>query len=262
MNPSILLEAVRDVARLMGEHAMQFFRTGLAIQSKADGSEVTIADRETESLAREWIARRFPDDAILGEEFGDRAGSGARRWLIDPIDGTRSFVRGVPLWGAMIAVEEDGEVLAGAISCPATGDLVAAARGEGCWHNDVRTRVSRVSDLSGALILATDATFQTHPERVARWDETAAAVAGARTWGDCYGYVLLATGRAEMMVDDRLSPWDVMPLVPIIGEAGGVLTDWRGHPGPGSDAVATNFSLARILRARLGVPVNSGEPGA
>ncbi len=254
MSPSLLLEAVRDAARVAGSIALGHFRGPLAVERKPDGSEVTIADRDAERATRDWILRRFPGDAVLGEELGSRGEPGGRRWLIDPIDGTRTFVRGVPLWGSMVAVEEGGVVLAGAIFCPATGDMVAAALGEGCWHNDSPSRVSPVTDLTDATILATDHRFRHHPWREDRWRRLASEVTTARTWGDCYGYVLLATGRAEVMVDDQLSPWDVAAVIPIVHEAGGVLTDWRGQPGMGTDAVATNAALADIVRARLGVP--------
>lgn len=250
----VLLDAVTEIARAAGEVAMRYFKLGVTIEQKADGSEVTLADREAEQRARDLIRRAFPGDDILGEEYGGSSTGGRRRWLIDPIDGTRSFVRGVPLWGTMIAVEEAGDVKAGAIYCPASGDLVAAAIGEGCWHNGTRTRVSLVDDLAKATIVVTDARFRSHPERAARWEALGRRVATARTWGDCYGYVLVATGRAELMADDRMSPWDVAPLVPIIQEAGGVFTDWRGRPGPGPDAVATNERLSDAFRRALEVP--------
>lgn len=258
MSQSTLLEAVRDAARVAGSVALSHFRASLSVERKADGSEVTIADRESERAVRDWIARRFPDDAILGEELGSQGEPGHRRWLVDPIDGTRTYVRGVPMWGSMVAVEEGGTVLAGAICCPATDDEVAAALGEGCWHNGARTRVSHVADLADATILATDERFRHHAWREGPWRRLAGDVATARTWGDCYGYVLLATGRAEVMADDRLSPWDVAAVVPIMHEAGGVLTDWRGQPGMGTDAVATNAALADIVRARLGIPERNG----
>jgi histidinol phosphatase-like enzyme (inositol monophosphatase family) len=248
-----LLHAVHDVARLMGDAALRHFRSGLPVESKADGTEVTIADREAEQLARDWIMRRFPGDAILGEELGETAGTSGRRWLLDPIDGTRSFVRGVPLWGSMVAVTGPEGILAGAISCAATGDLVAAAPGAGCWHNDARALVSTVSSLREATILVTDPRFQGNPDRLLRWQALEQDVAISRSWGDCYGYVLLATGRAELMADNRLSPWDVTALVPIVEEAGGVLTDWNGTTGAGPDAVATNAALATLLRDRLGI---------
>ena len=254
MNESDLLYAVEEVARLCGDAALRHFRTGLDVDIKSDGSEVTRADREAEAVTREWIARRFPDDAILGEELGLDQKSGARRWIIDPIDGTRSFVRGVPLWGSLVAVEEHGFVVAGAINCAASGDFLVAARGQGCWHNGSRTSVSSVSSFATATILTTDSRFRAHPGRVQRWIALGAQVATSRAWGDCYGYVLVATGRAELMVDDRMSPWDVAALIPVIEEAGGVFTDWEGRQGIGPDAVASNATLARSFRDALGVP--------
>lgn len=254
MTQSTILEAVHEAARICGESALAHFRTAVAVEWKPDGSEVTRADREAETAARDWIERRFPGDAIVGEEFGSSGGEGRRRWFIDPIDGTRSFVRGVPLWGSMVAVEEGGVVLAGAINCAATGDFVVAARGEGCWHNGVRASVSTVASLGLATVLGTDQRFRSNPARLPRWIDLCRQVAIARSWGDCYGYVLVATGRAELMVDDRLSPWDVAALVPIIEEAGGVLTDWNGQPGMGDNAVASNAALADQLRHLLGVP--------
>jgi len=249
-----LFEAVQDVARICGDIALRHFRTDLRVELKADGSEVTRADREAESAAREWIRERFPGDAIVGEELGADGDPDQRRWLIDPIDGTRSYVRGVPLWGSLVAVEQDGTVLAGAINCPATGDFVAAARGEGCWHNGARAAVSTIGVLSKATILATDPRFRRTPSRASRWAALSEQVAIARSWGDCYGYVLVATGRAELMVDDRMGLWDVAALGPIIDEAGGTFTDWQGRRGIGPDAVATNAVLADELRALLGVP--------
>ncbi len=253
MKQTDLLEAVREVALLMGKRALGYFRTAIRSDSKPDGTEVTAADLECESLARSWIMQRFPGDAILGEEHGVLPGRGPRRWLIDPIDGTRSFVRGVPLWGSMIAVEEGGTVLAGAIYCPATSDLVAAARGEGCWHGDHRTQVSSVTDLSRAVILTTDDRFPTNPHRATSWAALAGRVSVSRTWGDCFGYVMVATGRAEVMADDSLHPWDSHALDPIITEAGGILTDWQNRRAPGSDALATNKALESSVRACLGV---------
>lgn len=257
MTPSSLLDAVEQVARICGDVAYRYFRTSLPVELKADGSEVTRADREAEGAARDWIRRHFPDDAIVGEELGTEGVPGQRRWLIDPIDGTRTYVRGVPLWGTLVAVEHDGTMLAGAINCPATGDLLVAALGEGCWHNGSRASVSTVDELSRATILATDQRFASKPSRATRWAALSDRVAVTRSWGDCYGYVLVATGRAELMVDNRMHPWDVAALIPVIEEAGGTLTDWRGRRGIGPDSVATNAALAAEFRTLLGVP----EPG-
>ncbi|MBK8648107.1 MAG: histidinol-phosphatase [Gemmatimonadetes bacterium] len=253
--PTVLLEAVTDVARIAGAVALRYFKSSLAVDTKGDGSPVTIADRSAEEAAREWIAARFPGDAVLGEEFGFSGDTRKRRWFIDPIDGTKTFVRGVPLWGTMIAVAQDDLVIAGAIYCPAVEEMVAAAVGCGCWYNGARCEVSKVSTLEEATILVTDARFPYNPHRAERWKALGAQVAVARTWGDCYGYVQVATGRAELMVDDRLSPWDAASLIPIIREAGGVYTDWRGgHEVDGGDGVASNAVLSRPLRDALGVP--------
>ena len=254
MTKSGTLSAVEEVARLCGDAALRHFRKRLDVEFKADGSEVTRADREAEGVARDWIARHFPDDAILGEELGSVQKPGRRRWIIDPIDGTRSFVRGVPLWGSLVAVEENDVVTAGAINCPATGDFLVAARGQGCWHNGSRASVSTTSNLTDATILTTDPRFRAHPARLQKWIELGSQVATSRAWGDCYGYVLVATGRADLMVDDRMSPWDVAALIPVIEEAGGVFTDWAGRPGIGRDAIASNATLARSFRDTLGVP--------
>lgn len=250
-----LLEAVTDVARVAGDVALRYFKSGLAIDIKADGSPVTIADRTAEEVARGWIAARFPKDAVLGEELGAAGDDRQRRWFIDPIDGTKTFVRGVPLWGTMIAVAQGDEVLAGAIYCPAVDELVAAAVEEGCWFNGSRCQVSSVASLETSTILVTDARFPYNPERADRWAALGEHVAVSRTWGDCYGYVQVATGRAELMVDDRLSPWDAAALIPIIREAGGVYTDWRGGDKvDGGDGVASNAVLATPFRQALGIP--------
>jgi histidinol phosphatase-like enzyme (inositol monophosphatase family) len=253
-----LMQAAADVARLAGDHALGYFRGDVRVEFKADGSPVTAADRGAEERARAWIEERFPGDGILGEELGTVSAGAPRRWIVDPIDGTKTFVRGVPLWGTLVAVAEaeSGRVLAGAIYCPAVGELVAAAPQCGAWWNGVRCRVSAVASLRGATVLTTDDRFPSDAGRRAAFARLASEAAVSRTWGDCYGYLLVATGRAEAMVDDRVSPWDAAALVPAIAEAGGVFTDWRGAPTAfGGDAVATNAALAVDVRRALGVPV-------
>ncbi len=225
------------------------------MEHKSDGSEVTIADRAAEHAVRDWIEVRFPTDSIVGEELPPTERSPTRCWYVDPIDGTKSFVRGVPLWGSMVALKVSGEIVAGGIRCPATDDTVVAVRGSGCWHNGARARVSTTASLADAAIVATDARFPSHVGGAERWSALAGRVAIARSWGDCYGYVLVATGRAELMADDRLHPWDVAPLLPIIAEAGGVLSDWSGRTDfMGPDGIASNAVLAGALRSALGVP--------
>lgn len=244
-----LLEAVEKVARIAGDVALRHYRTALAVTTKADGSPVTIADREAEQAARTWLAERFPTDAILGEEFGETPGTSERRWLLDPIDGTITFVRGVPLWGTLVAVAEGECVLAGAAYFPAVGEMLAAAPRQGCWWNGQRARVSDTSTLAGATVLITDERGFSAPELRDGWRTLTGEAAVARTWGDCYGYLLVATGRAEAMVDPRLGPWDSACFQPIIEEAGGVFTDIAGlRTAFGGNAIATNASLARAVR--------------
>ena len=257
-----LLQAVSDVARLTGKVALAHYRTRLDIETKRDGSPVTIADRTAEETARAWIAARFPHDAILGEEFGSEGDQGSeRRWLIDPIDGTKTFVRGVPLWGTLIGVVSGETVLAGAVFCPAVDEMVVAALGEGCWWNDSRCRVSDETELARSTLLSTDVRFVGHLERATGWSALASEAAVARTWGDCYGYVLVATGRAELMVDNLMSPWDSAALIPVVQEAGGEFSDWDGRVTPfGKGAMATNRAMAALLRARLGVPWPPNRP--
>ncbi|MDB4884776.1 MAG: hisN [Gemmatimonadetes bacterium] len=247
-----VLAAAIDLARLTGDIALAHYRSNLVVETKADGSPVTAADRAAETAAREWVRRLFPADGILGEEFGEERPGSARRWVIDPIDGTKSFVRGVPLWGSLVALCEGEEVLAGAAYFPAVAELVAASPGGGCWWNGSRCHVSPVHRVDDALVLTTDERFLDIPGRRVGWDQVSRAARVSRTWGDCYGYLLVATGRAEGMFDPILSPWDSAALQPIIAESGGVFTDWDGRSTAfGGSAVATNAALAVPLRSLL-----------
>lgn len=247
-----LLQAVDELARLAGAEALRHFRSTLEIETKADGSPVTRADRDAERMARAWIERRFPADGIVGEEAGATRPDARRRWFVDPVDGTKSFVRGVPLWGTMIGVIEGDEVLAGAIAFPAIGESIAAARGAGCFSGGHRCRVSEVAALENATVLATDERFYCDARKKAAWDVLAARAALSRSWGDCYGYLMVATGRAELMTDGILHSWDCVPLLPILEEAGGVITDWTGaRTAFGVGAIATNAAIAAEARALL-----------
>ncbi len=241
-----------ELARLTGDIAFRHYRSNLTVETKPDGSPVTVADRAAEEAARDWVRRFFPDDGVLGEEFGEERAGARRRWVIDPIDGTKSFVRGSPLWGSLVAWCEGETVLAGAAYIPAVGELIAPAPGMGCWWNGSRCAVSSVSALGNAAVLTTDTRFGERPERRAGWDRVADAASVARTWGDCFGYLLVATGRAEMMCDAIMNPWDAAALYPVIREAGGVFTDWDGRDTAfGGSAVATNRALSDDIRGLL-----------
>jgi histidinol phosphatase-like enzyme (inositol monophosphatase family) len=249
-----LREAAEAVARVAGTVALAHYRahreTALVVETKGDGSPVTIADREAEHAARQWLATHFPDDGILGEEHGRLEGRSGRCWMIDPIDGTKSFVRGVPLWGTLVALVEGERVLAGAAYYPAVDELLVAAPGEGCWWNGRRAAVSAVGSLDAATVLITDdRTFPTAAQSAA-WRRLADGARITRGWGDCYGYLLVATGRAEVMVDPIMNPWDAACFQPIITEAGGVFTDLTGRTTAfGGQVIATNAALAPAARS-------------
>jgi histidinol-phosphatase len=254
-----LRDAARELADLAGAVAMARWREHLAggalrIERKADGSPVSNADREAEEAARAWLSRRFPDDGIVGEELG-RSREGARRvWYVDPIDGTKSFLAGVPLWGTLVAVVEGEQVLAGAAAFPATGAWICGAPGAGATTDAGPARVSALDVLAEATVLTTDERFPDALHCAPRWRALADRARIARTWGDAFGYYLVATGRAELMTDGRASPWDVACWKPIIEEAGGIMTDWKGAPTVfGDGAIATNRALGGELRAVLQV---------
>lgn len=248
----LLLEAAQEAARVAGRAALRRYHKALDVESKADGSPVTIADREAEAAVRTWIGRCFPDDGIEGEELGIVRPDAPRRWLVDPIDGTKTFVRGVPLWGAVIAVVEHDRVLAGAAFFPAIDEAIAAAPGEGTWWNGSRCAVSNVDQLARATVLTTDERFRDNDLKRADWHRLSERAEVSRSWGDCYGYLLVATGRAEVMVDPVLAPWDAAAFMPIVEEAGGVFTDWAGtRTAFGGSAIATNAALAAETRALM-----------
>jgi myo-inositol-1(or 4)-monophosphatase len=216
-----------------------------------DRSVVTLADRNAEQLLRERIATRFPEHAIVGEEFGASDRQSSHRWVIDPIDGTNTFVRGVPFYGVLLALEIEGTPAVGVSYFPALDEMIAAAQGLGCYWNGRRAHVSTVTTLAEACVTYTDS--HGLRERLgSRWDEVQQATALQRGWGDCYGHCLVATGRADIMLDPRMNPWDCAALIPILQEAGGRFTDWTGSVTiDGGDAVSTNGALHEEMLARL-----------
>lgn len=243
-----LLDVAVELACSAGDHTLRWFGHRVDHAAKGDGSPVTLADRDTERLLRERIARRFPDHGILGEEFGE-ANPGARvRWILDPIDGTRSFMRGVPLYGVLVGVEVEGKATVGVAHFPALRETVAAGAGLGCTWNGAPCRVSPVTRLADALVLTTD------PRAVAGdagWGALQQKAGTVRGWSDCYGHALVATGRAEVMLDPVMNPWDSAPFLPILTEAGGCFTTREGVATiHGPSALSTNGALhAEVLEA-------------
>lgn len=247
-----LLDFAQELAYQAGKVTLAYFGTGLVPELKADQTPVTIADRQAEERLRAMITARFPSHAILGEEFGE-VNPGARwRWILDPIDGTKSFVQGVPLYGVLVGLERDGEPVVGVCYLPALDEMVAAARGEGCTLNGRRAAVSNVERIEDAVLLCSDGeSFAAHGRQPA-YDRLRRRARIVRTWGDCYGHVLVATGRAEIMLDPIMNVWDCAALLPIVQEAGGTFTDWNGASTiHGGNAIATNGLLFEAVMAAI-----------
>jgi histidinol-phosphatase len=229
-----------------GKLTLGYFGTEAARpEFKADDTPVTVADREAETLIRERIGARYPRHAVLGEEYGEDEGSGADyRWVVDPIDGTKSFVRGVPLYGVLIGLEIEGVCEVGAAYFPAIDEMVCAATGEGCYRNGRRTSVSTTRSLAQGMVTFTDAdSFEEHG-RSAAWQRIRSSAGGTRGWSDAYGHALVATGRVDLMLDPIINPWDCGPFPPILREAGGYFGDWSGNESIyAGEAMSTTRSL-------------------
>jgi histidinol-phosphatase len=217
-----------EAARKAGQLALRYFDGSFAVEWKSDLSPVTVADREAEQLLRRMLLGAFPNDGFLGEEFGDTPGTSGFRWIIDPIDGTRSFVRGIPLWATLVGLEYKDEQIAGIAEMATMGHTYRALRGDGAYRNERRIRVSTVSDLSQALVFYSSLSWfikaghqETFQELVRRTDRT-------RGFGDFYGFVLVAQGSGELMVEHGVHAWDVAAIKPIVEEAGGRFSDWAG----------------------------------
>jgi histidinol phosphatase-like enzyme (inositol monophosphatase family) len=239
-DPALLEQAVA-FARRAGEFTLPFFRSAeLAVERKADDTPVTDADRGAERLLRELLEAAFPEDEIVGEEEATRAGTSGRTWIIDPIDGTKAFTHGVPLYSTLLAAVDEHGPLLGVICLPALPETVWAGRGLGCHLDGVLCHVSPHDTVTGAYVTAS--ALRNWPEGAL--DATHAAGAFVRTWGDAYGYVLVATGRVEAMVDHQAAVWDLAPMPVIIGEAGGRFTDLAGvDTHEGGSGLATNGTL-------------------
>ena len=249
-NLAARLEFALTAAREAGELIVGYYqKDDLAVDLKGDKSPVTAADRGAEKLIRELVKQRFPDDGVLGEEFGEEPARNGYRWILDPVDGTKSFVHGVPLFGTLIGLEQDGRMLIGVCRFPALDEVVYAARGSGTWwqtgdREPRRAKVTSVASMSDALFCTT--TFAGW-DRIGRSDaleRLSKAARLTRGWGDCYGHILVATGRADVMVDPLMSAWDAAALVPIVEEAGGCFIDWKGRTAIDSgNGVSVNAML-------------------
>ncbi len=228
------LELAKRIAVEAGEITLKYFQTDdFEVQRKGDGSPLTIADQESERHLRAEIAKQFPSDAIVGEEFGTTDGDSGFQWILDPIDGTKSFISGVPLYGTMVGVSVDERAIIGSCYFPGLDEGIFASRGGGAWafkrgEKPTQANVSTKRDLSDCVLVTSE--VETFNERGAgeTYKRLVESVYFARTWGDVYGYLLVATGRVEIMIDPILNIWDAAAVQPIIEEAGGKFTDWSG----------------------------------
>lgn len=247
-----LLDFAVLLAREAGEVTLEYFGPVVDHDAKGDGSPVTIADRKAERLLRSRIEGRYPGHAILGEEYGE-SNEGARvRWILDPIDATRSFMRGVPLYGVLIGIEIEGKSAVGVVNFPPLGEIVSAGRDLGCTWNGRPCRVSSVSRLADAVICTTDVERLLDRPEGPGWRRIQRQAAFSRTWGDCYGHALVATGRIEAQIDPEMAPWDAGPFLTIATEAGGTFTTLDGQQTVhGGSGVSSNGLLHEVVLSEL-----------
>lgn len=232
-------ETLADTARPI---ALRYFRSPIEVDYKADGSPVTRADREVEEALRTLVRERFPAHAVSGEEFGRSGASGARwRWVLDPIDGTKSFVTGRPLFGTLIAFLDEERPILGVIEIPALGERCSGAVGVPTRFNGRPCRTSGCTRLADARVSATTPDLFDSDELVA-FDEVSLAARFRTFGGDCYQYALLAAGHLDLLVESELAAHDLLALAPVVTGAGGLITDWEGEP-------LTASSGGRILAA-------------
>lgn len=250
-----LLDFAHEIAWQAGKITLRYFQTGVVADYKADESPVTIADRESEKYLRAAITTRYPHHAILGEEEGLSGNADASyRWVLDPIDGTKSFVRGVPLYGVLVGLLRENEPVVGVVNLPALNEVVYAAQGLGCYWNGRPCRVSQTKQLKDSLLTGTiNVGYEQYgkAEAFARLAQRAGLI---RTWGDNYAYVLVATGRAEVAIDPQMNVWDAAALLPVLREAGGTYTDWQGNPSiENGEGLGTNgYLLEEVLEILQG----------
>ncbi|MGL6226032.1 MAG: histidinol-phosphatase [Thermoguttaceae bacterium] len=230
------LEFAKTIAREAGQLTLKlFYSPKLPVERKSDNSPVTEADRGAELHLRKRIAEQFPDDAILGEEFPEQSGKSGFRWILDPIDGTKSFIHGVPIYSTLIGLEHEHECVVGIIAIPALREMIWAEKGQGAWFETprnaepIQARVSPTARLEEACFLTSEVLTFVQCGRDSLYNELQRRTLLTRTWGDAYGYYLVATGRADLMIDPQLSLWDAGPLLVILEEAGGCFTDWSGN---------------------------------
>lgn len=241
-------KAAIGFAQKAAASALALFDTDLQIEIKEDLSPVTKADREAEAILRESLTAAFPGDGFLGEEYGDQKGSTGYRWIIDPIDGTKNYIRGIPIWGTLLGLQFENDLVGGIVVAPALGQTWHGLRGEGAYRNDKKIRVTDTPKLSQSHLFYSSLTWIQKSGKTKGFLDLIDNSERQRGFGDFYGFMLVAQGAGEAMIDHGLHPWDVAALKPIVDEAGGLLTNWDGgfsiHR---SDVVGSN----RLIHTRL-----------
>jgi histidinol-phosphatase len=252
MSFSAELGFANGLADIADEISMHYWRRAdTQVRSKHDGTPVTQADEEIERALRKEIAAAFPDHGVLGEEEGESEGTSGARWILDPIDGTKNYSWGIPVWGTLIALEVGQEIVAGVVSCPGVGERYSAGRGLGATRNGETIRVSDVDDLSRARVAFTSVNSFVTEDRLEQFTKYVTSSKHNRGIGDCYGHMLVASGSVDAMVEPRLSAYDLGPLIVIVEEAGGRFTDIRGNNTIYGESVVS--SNGRIHEAVLNV---------
>jgi myo-inositol-1(or 4)-monophosphatase len=230
MDPSPYLAFATELAYRAGRLTLGYFNAGVRPDYKPDDTPVTVADRAAETFIRAEIERAYPGHSLLGEEFGGDEAESTFRWIIDPIDGTKAFMRGVPLYGVLIGLEIEGSVRVGVAYYPGSDEMLCAAEGLGTWWNGRRAHVSDLGLERGTVCYTTYRSFERHA-RLGAWARLNDAAYMLRGWSDSYGYLLVATGRAEAMLDPVMAVWDCGPFPVILREAGGYFGSWDGREG-------------------------------
>lgn len=246
MNPEwkARYECAIEAVQTAGQIALQYFQSTFEVEWKQDESPVTVADREAEQVIRDTISKHFPDDGFLGEEHGEAPSNSGYRWIIDPIDGTRNFVRRIPLWGTLVGLEYQNDQIAGIVGVPALGDLYRALRGDGAYCNDRKIHVNDERDLSKSMILYSSLSWY---KQAGRQEDFLRLIDHSQRqlgYGDFYGFVLVAQGSGDAMIDHGVHVWDVAAIKPLIEEAGGRYSDWNGNPDiHRTDVIVSNGHL-------------------
>jgi histidinol-phosphatase len=248
-------ELAVESAQEAGQVALRYFDADLTVEWKQDRSPVTVADREAESLLRARLLGAFPEDGFLGEESGDAPGASGFRWIIDPVDGTRNFIRGIPIWATLVGLEHKGEPILGVAHVPALKQTYRALRGDGAHRDDRRIAVSKVASLAEAIMFYSSLAWFIKAGRQDVFLDLAARTQRQRGFGDFYGFLLVAQGSGELMIEHGVHIWDVAAMKPILEEAGGRLTDWEGQANiHRPDVMASNGLLhdeaLRILNGK------------